>query len=497
MALYTRTEAVYAEHDGMQVPLTEGMLADAIVERVGVEALRGPKGDSGAQGPRGDQGDIGRDGAAGPAGPTGPAGRNASALIVGANHVKWSGNEAGARAIGLVDDRLGYDYGTDTAAAAIAGIRDVLAAGFNVLVVLDTPDATALSAVSVSGYARWCADVVAGVGPTAAVAWELINEPDLKGGGSAEPAAYAALWEAAAAAIGALGAHSPLLFYYNGDYSSDGGRTWSQVVSGRGWLADALAARPALKTLIEGFSSHPYGPIPPNADPADQDQSYGGSGGWLRLARGHDVAVSLGIDVPWWVTEAGARSTDAGVGEHGQAAYAARYLADAKNWPWLRGIWWFQFSDLGFPGYGLVTDNTTGYTPKRALYAWVPRSQWADPKLTKVWRSSHTFAVAGAVATATLPGMPVAVAAGQAVRLAGVRARVRSGTSASFRVQVNGADVTGFGTGAAPLVADTTLRATTPTAATLREGDEITVVVSAVSGSPSDLSVGVILEHTV
>lgn len=386
---------------------TSAALASRVIEAAGgISAITGPAGSDGAagvtgpvgrdgatgdQGPRGDAGAPGATGATGPAGATGATGaagapgRDANAVIVGANHVKWSGNESGARAVGLLDDRFSFSFGSDTAAATITGIRDVIAAGFRPLVVLDTADNTLLSALSATDYARWVSDVVSGVGPTAVTAWEIINEPDLKGG-RALPAAYAALWEAAYAAISALGSHSPVLAYYVGDYLLSDGRTWSQVASGRGWLVDALAARPAIRSEIEGLSIHPYGPIPPNAVVADQDAP-GGNGGWLRLPRGREVALRLGIDVPWWVTEVGAKSGD--IGEDGQAKAAARYLADVRSWSsWLRGIYWFQYSDVGFPTYGLVGDTTVDYRPKPALSAWVAAARWRDVDTIRSARST-------------------------------------------------------------------------------------------------------------
>jgi len=111
-------------------------------------------------------------------------------------------------------------------------------------------------------------------------------------------------------------------------------------------------------------------------------------------------------------------------------------------------------------------------------------------------RTSHTFAVMGVVGATTLPGIFVAAATGQTVRLVKVRARIGAGTSVSFRITRNGSDVTGFGTAGSPLRATTTAADTAPTAVTLAADDLLTVVISAVSGAPTDLTVTAVLEHS-
>lgn len=148
----------------------------------------------------------------------------------------------------------------------------------------------------------------------------------------------------------------------------------------------------------------------------------------------------------------------------------------------------------GRDGAGVPAGGTTGQRLRKTSGTDFDTA-WVDD--TRTLRTSHTFAVAGAVTAATLPGMFVAATTGQTVRLALVRARIRSGTSVSYRLQRNGADVAGFGTSGAPLTATTSAASTDPTDVTLAAGDELTVVVSAVSGAPADLTVTLALEHTV
>jgi len=120
-----------------------------------------------------------------------------------------------------------------------------------------------------------------------------------------------------------------------------------------------------------------------------------------------------------------------------------------------------------------------------------------DARLTKTFRTTHTVAIQGAVTTAPVPGFFVAAASGQTVRLTKVRRLIGAGTSVSFRVQRNGSDITGFGTSGSPLRATTTAGDDDPTDVTLAADDLLTLVVSAVSGAPTDLVVTLVLEHTV
>lgn len=117
---------------------------------------------------------------------------------------------------------------------------------------------------------------------------------------------------------------------------------------------------------------------------------------------------------------------------------------------------------------------------------------------TKTLRVPHTFAIAGAVSTGTTPVAFIDLPSGQTAKLAAARHMVQSGTSASFRLQRNGSDVTGFGTSGAPLSATTTATTKTdPTDVALADGDRLAVLISAVSGSPADLTVTLLVDYTV
>lgn len=109
----------------------------------------------------------------------------------------------------------------------------------------------------------------------------------------------------------------------------------------------------------------------------------------------------------------------------------------------------------------------------------------------------HTWAVQGEIKvpsgdTDYIPGFFPMVVSGQSLKVAKLRAKINSGTSATVKLQKNGSDLTGFtgitvGTGAAT---------TAPTAQDVADGDYLALVVTGVSGTPKNLSATVVLEHT-
>jgi hypothetical protein len=114
--------------------------------------------------------------------------------------------------------------------------------------------------------------------------------------------------------------------------------------------------------------------------------------------------------------------------------------------------------------------------------------------LTKTARLPHTWTVAGAVAvpsgdTNFIIPFFVPVPGGQTVTLAGARYRINSGTSATVKLQRNGVDVAGF-TG----LAVTTTAATTSGSQALADGDMLALVVTAVAGSPVNMTFTVYLD---
>lgn len=127
--------------------------------------------------------------------------------------------------------------------------------------------------------------------------------------------------------------------------------------------------------------------------------------------------------------------------------------------------------------------------------------------VTRTFQTPHTFQVPGDVAVAVgdqdviLP-MRIPVAAGQSVKVARVEYRLgngAAGTTVSFKLQSGGADIAGFGTTAAPLVTPSSSGwgETNPADVAVVDLADLVPVVTGVAGSPKNLSVTVVLEHTV
>lgn len=117
--------------------------------------------------------------------------------------------------------------------------------------------------------------------------------------------------------------------------------------------------------------------------------------------------------------------------------------------------------------------------------------------LTKTIRYTQTWTVGGYVNVAIddidyIAPTFVATAVGQTVKLIGCRYRINSGTSATVKIQRNGSDISGL-TG----IAATTTSATTDADVTLSDSDMLQLVVTAISGSPQNLSLSLIFEVTV
>lgn len=117
----------------------------------------------------------------------------------------------------------------------------------------------------------------------------------------------------------------------------------------------------------------------------------------------------------------------------------------------------------------------------------------------------HTFAVAGAIAvpsgdTNFIPPMQAIIDGTytMAASLYGVAYRLNNGaagTTVSFKVQRNGADITGFGTTASPLITpnSTAWSRTLPTPVALTDADSLAPVVTAIAGSPQNLSIALLV----
>jgi hypothetical protein len=119
----------------------------------------------------------------------------------------------------------------------------------------------------------------------------------------------------------------------------------------------------------------------------------------------------------------------------------------------------------------------------------------ADP--TKTVRVPHTFTIYGTVAvpvgdTNYVIPFFVPKPAGQTATLVQARHVIHAGTSATVKVQKNGVDATGF-TG----ISVTTTATTTSGSVALADNDLLALVVTAVAGSPTNLTFTVYIDYTV
>lgn len=112
-------------------------------------------------------------------------------------------------------------------------------------------------------------------------------------------------------------------------------------------------------------------------------------------------------------------------------------------------------------------------------------------------RIPHTWAIAGEISvpvgqTDFIVPMFVSLAAGQTASLVKARHQIQAGTSVTLDVEVNGVGATGF-TG---ISVTTTPTDTDPSDVVLSNNDEISIVVSAVSGTPQNMSFTIFIEVT-
>jgi hypothetical protein len=110
--------------------------------------------------------------------------------------------------------------------------------------------------------------------------------------------------------------------------------------------------------------------------------------------------------------------------------------------------------------------------------------------ITRPFRLGHTFALLGDVTTvSSVPSMFVPLLGTQQAVLIGVRAKLGSGTSIGVQMRRNGGNVGG-------VITVTPTAATTALSVTLADGDEVSFVLSSPVGTPTNLSVTALLEHT-
>jgi hypothetical protein len=155
-----------------------------------------------------------------------------------------------------------------------------------------------------------------------------------------------------------------------GDYQRPDG-SWSQDARGGGWIHDFIHALPAHGAEIDAFSIHPYGSMYHLTDGEDS--------GWLELPRYHQLAVSNGVNVRWYVTEVGHCLGGAGcitplgpVDPQTQAADIKKYLNDViSRYPYVTFLDIFSMKDNGTGQFGLLSPNDAPRPAYRALAHWM------------------------------------------------------------------------------------------------------------------------------
>ena len=112
-------------------------------------------------------------------------------------------------------------------------------------------------------------------------------------------------------------------------------------------------------------------------------------------------------------------------------------------------------------------------------------------------RVGKTYAIAGEIKvpvgqTDFIVPFFVSLAGGQTADLVKARHQIQAGTSVTCKLQKNGVDVTGF----TAISVTTTPADTDPTDVALAENDELALVVTAVAGTPQNMTFTIFIEHT-
>jgi len=291
-----------------------------------------------------------------PAEPTPPSGTPASGVIIGTNDALGWGPEVAKKtlAAGLRSARLEAGAGLNTPQHA----REE---GFtnNIVIVGNTPDGSTLATVNT---ASWTATTLTEVKEAAANGDSLIevgNEMFLKGG-QAEPVKYAEMYVSLDSAVKAAGVSGvKLLFNDYGDYDPNG--VWSLVQHGGGWLGDALRAQPTLRTIVAGFTNHPYG------RPGENQEDNWGPG---ALFAEHAQAVTLGFtNTDFYVSEFGVRAEAGGATGSASLAQQAELVravyTELIDTGYVKGIWFYESHDESSTSkWGFVSGS---WTPRPVL----------------------------------------------------------------------------------------------------------------------------------
>jgi hypothetical protein len=190
-----------------------------------------------------------------------------------------------------------------------------------------------------------------------------MNEPFLKGG-KAQPVIAGQMFLALQKGLTEAGVTIPLGWPAYGDYSPDGGKTWSQVAGGNGYDADAVHGVPGLAAAIKVIISHPYGPAG-----ANKENDWGPGALKVQLTQ----LQSLGVEVKAiYATEFGIEWTPGLTGfssaptEQATASEIEGAVKELITIPHMDGLWPYTLHDTAGQKWGFVGGT------------WEPRPSLAD-----------------------------------------------------------------------------------------------------------------------
>jgi hypothetical protein len=132
--------------------------------------------------------------------------------------------------------------------------------------------------------------------------------------------------------------------------------------------------------------------------------------------------------------------------------------------------------------------------------AFDPATQ-AELDAAKIYRTGHTIALMGGInvpsgTSDVIPPFFVAVPAGKTAKIVAVRSIIGAGTSVTAKLTKNGVDIAEY-SGANAIAVSTSAASVTPgSPPSVASADLLQLVVTAVSGSPENLSVTIVIEVT-
>lgn len=212
------------------------------------------------------------------------------------------------------------------------------------------------------------------------------------------------------------------------------------------------------------------------------------------------------------IAQARVRVNDTGAALNGsdseeQALEDSSLVGDAAVWPSLKSGFIYDATASDFITLQIQHTESDAGTNLRAAAGRVTFSavrmtgktgaQGAPGAGGSTIRVGKTYAIAGEIKvpvgqTDFLVPFFVSLGAGQTAELVKARHQINAGTSVTCKLQKNAVDITGF-TG---ISVTTTPADTDPTDVALADNDEIALVVTAVAGTPQNMTFTIFIEHT-